>query len=317
MRAVALRRSTGGAASAATAAAEAPPEPGGGPTVTRFAGCSVGATVSGIDLARAAEQRWAGQLRGALSEHGVLLFRGQVLMAEDMLRAAALFGQPALPHPGAQAALTLYSVKDRDKTLRGSDFWHSDLSYQEVPGGPTLLYALRVPRGEDGKAVGDTLFADACAAAAALPADLREAVAGRSALHNIAHNGGHPLPAFASGQRAEPPDVAHPVLRRNPLSGAEALYVSPAYTRRVEGLAAKESESLLSRLFEHMLGSPRFLFKHCWEEGDLLVWDNGRVLHKATTVDMPPGAERVMWRVATHGVRGEEPDGGGKLASQA
>ncbi|CAK0813459.1 unnamed protein product [Prorocentrum cordatum] len=235
-----------------------------------------------------------------LREHGVLLFRSQHGLAEpDVLDAASVFGEP-VPSAGMELPLAYYVVKDRSPELRPEDAWHSDNSFMSLPGGPTVLYAVKVPVSADGQPFGDTLFADAAAAADGLPAPLRRRAEGRRAAHNAAHNCGVALSEYASGQKELPPDAEHPVLRRNPLSDREALFVSPAYTRRVVGLPPEASASLLRDLLGHAT-RPEFVHRHRWCEGDLLVWDNGRVLHKATTLEMPPGAERVMWRVQSRG----------------
>jgi len=269
-------------------------------TIIPFKGSCFGAEVTGIDLHEYVLPETAKRLRHALQQHGLLLFRGQLppLGDRDVLETAGVFGTP-VPPEGLDTALNLYRVKDRDKDPTGADFWHSDNSYMVPPGGPTLLYALKVPRRRDGTAWGDTLFADAQAAAAGLPLGLRSRVEGTEAAHNMAHNGGVPLPPDLY-QRGLPalPDAWHPVLRRNPTSGEEVLFVSPAYVRRLRGLEPEESRALLGSLYEHMLAKA-YQHRHRWETGDLLVWDNGRLLHRATTLEMPPGAERVMLRVQT------------------
>jgi len=265
--------------------------------IAPFQGAGFGAEVSGINLRHAVQSHMAKRLRVALQEHGVLLFRGQRLTQRQVLSAASIFGAP-IPAVGQEAALAIYRVKDRDPLPRGQDFWHSDNSYMPSPGGPTMLYSLKVPRGPGGSALGDTLFADAEAAAAQLSPALRVRCEGLGAVHNSMHNGGVPEPEYTSGEWEAREDVVHPVLRVNPLSGREVLFVSPAYVHRIAGVSSDESDGLLGKLFEH-LQQPAFIHRHRWEEGDLLVWDNGRLLHKATTLEMPPGAERLMWRVQT------------------
>jgi len=259
----------------------------------------LGAEVSGVDLQEPLPAQMASRLRRSLSEHGLLVCRGQQLRYSGVLNAAALFGVPVKPS-GQPAAVSLYKVQDRDPTLRGADFWHSDNSYNPTPGGPTALYALKVPRDARGEPLGDTLFSDAVAAAADLPGDLRRQIQGLEATHNVAHNGGSPLPEYVSGECEVPPDAVHPVLRRNPLSGEESFFVAPAYVRNIVGLQQDQSDGLLTQLFEHLL-QPKYRFTHRWAEGDFIVWDNGRLIHKATTVKMPAGAERVMLRVQTSG----------------
>ncbi|CAE8592409.1 unnamed protein product, partial [Polarella glacialis] len=90
----------------------------------------------------------------------------------------------------------------------------------------------------------------------------------------------------------------HPVLRSHPLTGRATVFVSPAYVRHVVGLPDEESAALLSDLYAHLF-QLRHIYRHSWLPDDLLVWDNGRLLHKATTLEMPPESERVMWRVQT------------------
>merc|ERR1740129_372538 len=109
----------------------------------------------------------------------------------------------------------------------------------------------------------------------------------------MSFNAGNPLPEVVSGEWREEADSLHPVLRRNPISGREAIFVSPAYVRHINGLPAQDSAQLLEELYGHML-QPAYTYRHRWCEGDMLVWDNGRLLHQATTLEMPPGAERLM-----------------------
>jgi len=184
-----------------------------------------GAEVRGIDLGSEVPPETQSSLQAALREHGFLCFRGQDLLEKDMVRAVAIFAEPvrssgsSLATRGKGLPLDVYRVCDRDRQLRGQDFWHSDNSYTNPPGGPTALYALTVPRAPDGKTLGDTLFADAAAAAKGLPQHLRSRTGGLVAAHNIAHNCGAGLPEFMSGKLVEAPDVLHPVLRHHPLTG--------------------------------------------------------------------------------------------------
>lgn len=266
--------------------------------ITPLPGAGFGATVSGIDLGdptvlSVKETRL--QLRRALATYGLLVFNNQDLVEEDVVRAAEVFGQPARA-PGQPMLLATYRVLDRDRVQRGQDFWHSDNSYMAIPGGPTMLYSVKVPKDANGRPLGDTLFLDAEAAVARLPEDLRRKLEGRRAQHNIAYNNGIPIPEYVSGEWQELPDALHPVLRRNPDTGREVLFLSPAYVRCIEGLPEEESALILREVFQIML-DPATEHRHKWQEDQLVVWDNGRLLHKATTLEMPPGAERLMWRV--------------------
>jgi len=270
-------------------------------SITPLPGACFGAEISGVDLHEHLLPQTAQMLQNALNKHGLLLFRGSLPLKEpDLLGMAEIFGTPTSAD-SRSPLVALYRVKDRDREPMGADFWHSDNSYMPIPGGPTVLYALKVPRDTSGAPFGDTLFADAEIAAAELPSSLRKKLNGLEALHSLEHNGGVELPARYF-ERGLPrlSDVSHPVLRENPVSGRTALFVSPAYVREVVGMAREDSQALLEQLYAHML-KPDYVYRHQWRTGDLLVWDNSRLLHRATTLDMPPGAERVMLRIQTAG----------------
>lgn len=121
--------------------------------VTPLERCGFGAEVSGLDLRDAAAPATERRLRLALREHGLVLCRQPGLEESEVLRFAAAFGEP-VPPTGQQWPLAVYRVRDRDRTPRGADFWHSDNSFRAAPGGPTALYALRVPAGPGGGAAG-------------------------------------------------------------------------------------------------------------------------------------------------------------------
>ena len=171
-------------------------------------------------------------------------------------------------------------------------FWHSDNSYNQAPARATLLYAVEVP--DQG---GDTLFADMVAACRALPGPLRARVQGRVAVHNYAHT---PRAIFASGEVTAPPDARHPVVRRVPGTGDDAIYVNPAYTVRIEGLEEPDSRALLDELYAHCL-SERFRLRYQWRRGDVVVWDNAAVMHSATTKGLDPSRHRTLWRTIISG----------------
>ncbi|CAL1163025.1 unnamed protein product [Cladocopium goreaui] len=245
--------------------------------------------VKGVDLASPCPEL---ELQDALWIHGLLIFRGQDITGEELLRFAALFAEPAKA-AGQQSAVAVYRVCDRDPLPRGQDFWHSDNSYAQECSGPTLLYALKVPQGPEGP-LGDTLFLDAAADAVNLEGLSRSRAEIRKlrARHNVAFNAGAPLPEFS-----ESPPVLHPVLRHHPITGDEVVFVNEAYVSQIEGLPEDESQQLLRQLRSRLTQR----YRHRWQEGDVVVWDNHRLQHKATTLELPKNAERVMWRVQTHG----------------
>jgi len=177
---------------------------------------------------------------------------------------------------------------------RGSDFWHQDNSYLAEPARFTALYATdEVPEDE-----GDTLFAHLGFAWAALDEATREAARGLHAWHCHAHNHGLPHPQHADGPRLPP--QRHPLVRKHPLTGQEAPFLSPCYLKTLDPPAHADPEDarrLLHRLTEHAQRQD-FVFRHRWRPGDLLFWDNHLVMHRATTIEMSPERKRVMFRLS-------------------
>ena len=96
-----------------------------------------------------------------------------------------------------------------------------------------------------------------------------------------------------------PPDAVHPIVRTHPVNRRKCLYVCEGYTHKVVGLAQDESDALLRDLFDH-LADPAFHYRHQWRDGDLLMWDNCAVQHKATN-DYALPLRRLMQRCTIEG----------------
>jgi taurine dioxygenase len=160
-------------------------------------------------------------------------------------------------------------------------YWHSDLSYMPKPSLGSMLHARELP--DEG---GDTLFANQHRAWDALPAALKNAVDGRHAEHWY-------LCKYAELQKRNPwrPDltqaqidavkpVAQPIVRTHPETGRKALFVSEHFTTRVLDLPEDESRALLAELFAHST-QPEFIYRHRWQPGDMVFWDNRSLMHLA------------------------------------
>ena len=254
----------------------------------------LGAEVSGIDLARGLDAATFAALRAAFLRHRVLAFRDQYLAPADQVAFASRFG-PLEVHdnrrynlPGHDRVMVL-SNEIRDGEPVGvpdaGDSWHTDLSFKEVPSLCTLLQAVRLP-GEGG----DTAFACMTRAYAALPGEVKARIAGRRAIHNPSKLENKrvaisPLrkdaQAFYAGQTARFAEVAHPIVRTHPETGEKSLYVQPRFTVGIEGMEDGEAQPLLDLLFAHQI-RPEFVYLNKWREGDLLMWDNRCLIHRAT-----------------------------------
>ena len=248
-----------------------------------------GATVHGIDLRQPLAADTVARLRQAWLAHQVLAFPDQDLSLEDLERFAQTIGPfgtdpffgsvPGHPHI-AQVR------RDADeKTKIFAETWHSDWSFLPTPPQATLLYGNVIP-----PVGGDTLFANQYAAWDALSPALKALLQDKQGIHSArrgyARDGmygerdqGRSM-AIRFGDDALATQ-AHPIARVHPETGRSALYVSPGYTIGIDGMADAEAQALLMELFRHQVRED-FVYRHRWQPGMLLMWDNRCVIHAAT-----------------------------------
>ena len=161
--------------------------------------------------------------------------------------------------------------------------WHTDYSYKARPVMSTMLYAVEVP--PEGS---DTLLADQCAAWRALPTERQQALEGLIVHHSYQHFmenrdfGGRMI--LSDALKAENPDVFHPLIRTHPADGRKAIWVSTGTVKEIVGLPKAEGLALIDELVEFVT-QDRFVFRHKWRVGDVLMWDNRCTLHTGTLYD--------------------------------
>jgi taurine dioxygenase len=191
------------------------------------------------------------------------------------------------------------------KTHNNGQNWRSDLSYTLRPAKGTSVYCMEKP-----SVGGDTMFANMYLAYEALSPKMRafldelEAIHDASLIENLEERG----PGVAAEFRRLNPPVIHPAVRFHPESGKKALYIN-ARVRQFVGLSRMESQPLIKFLCEHAV-SPRFVYRHYWNVGDLVMWDNRCLVHLAVG-DYDPAEIRHMIHTSTmgdHHGRLEQPD---------
>jgi taurine dioxygenase len=250
-----------------------------------------GAQVHGVDLTAPLPDATVDAIRAAWLEHGVLAFPGQAMSIADLERFTLAFGprgnDPFIaPIPGHPHVIEVRREPD-EKAPVFADNWHSDWSFLRSPPAGTALYGSVIP-----PVGGDTLFADQQAAWDALPAAQQTRLRGLMGIHSArvgyARDGRYGERDRALGRSmairygdSALATQAHPVARTHPETGRTVLFVSPGYTIGIEGMADDEARALLRSLFEHQR-QPRFVYRHRWEPGTLLLWDNRRLVHAAT-----------------------------------
>ena len=158
----------------------------------------------------------------------------------------------------------------------GNFFWHTDASYMQRPASTTLLYAIDIPPSG-----GDTQFANMHAGYDALSAEMKQRIEGLRAVHSweqSRYNSGSR--AASADEIAAAPPVAHPLVRVHPKTGRKGLYLGN-HTSHIEGMPIEEGRALLRELLEHTT-QPEFIYRHKWRVGDIVIWDNRSLLHKAS-----------------------------------
>ena len=267
------------------------------------------AQIDGADITRPMDDATWHDIRAAFEEHSVLLFRGQLLTDEQQIAFSQRFGRlevtrsmnPAAGTPFArQSNLDIKTgeiIPDEDRRMiyqLANMLWHSDSSFKAVPSLCSLLSARIVP--PEG---GATEFASARCAYASLPEALKRRARDGVVVHDFSWSRDQIRPGFLTDkERAEYPPVRHPLVRRNPVNGRESLFLG-AHASHVEGLPVAEGRAFLKELLDHVTQS-QFCYHHEWQEGDLIIWDNRCVLHRATPFDTTR-YKRLMQRTTVSG----------------
>jgi alpha-ketoglutarate-dependent taurine dioxygenase len=263
------------------------------------AGETIGAQVH-CDAAALREPDVAGRCLDALEEHGVLFFRGLHLDDAAQVAFTRLLGEPVVL-PGAGGAhpeifvVTLDPRKNRAaEYLKGTFFWHIDGTTDDVPTRGTLLSARAV--ADEG---GGTEFAGTYAAYEALPAERRARIDGLRVVHSLEASQRllRPDPSDAElAQWRSRGEKEHPLVWRH-ASGRRSLVLG-ATTARVAGMPLAEGRALLDELLAWAT-QPRFVYRHDWQVGDLVIWDNRGTMHRA--LPYAPTSNRTMHRTTLAG----------------
>jgi taurine dioxygenase len=249
-----------------------------------------GAEIGGLDVSRATRAEMA-DVVDAFQRHGAILLRDQKLGPDDLMRFISAFGE-AEGHTLQQFTLPGYpkiyilSNREVDGVPIGAHNdgvgWHTDYSYKPEPVMSTMLYAVEVP--PEGS---DTLLADGCAAYAALDPAKRAELEKLRLHHSYAHfmaTREYSRMELSDEIKRDNPDVEHPLIRTHPTDGRKALWPSTGTVTEVIGKPGPEGLALIDELVAFMT-QDRFVYRHKWRAGDLLMWDNRCTLHTGTLYD--------------------------------
>jgi alpha-ketoglutarate-dependent 2,4-dichlorophenoxyacetate dioxygenase len=266
-----------------------------------------GGEVSGVDLREPLPPATIAAIHTGMNRFGILVFHDQLMSPEQQramteqlgtlelgfARVAHNRGQAApvaTPRTGYAEVADMSNVGADGKPVERSDrkivgnmanqLWHSDSSFQQPAAKYSLLLAVRLPSWG-----GETEYCDLRAAYDALDsrmkADIQELRAEHYALHSRIMLSDDD---YSEASRSVFPPVMWPIVRTHPGSGRKLLFIG-AHTRRVEGMTVAEGRILLMDLLEHAT-QPRFVYRHVWQPGDLVIWGNRATLHRGRRWDM-------------------------------
>jgi len=263
-----------------------------------------GAEVRGIDLSQPISKTDKAMLNRAFVDHSVLVIRDQRLTPQQVLAAVGLFGT-VFPQHNTRFALPdcpqIHYLSNQDRFPDGRRYipgegWHTDHSNDTRPPKATVLHAVELP--DQG---GDTQFANMAAAYSALPKAMQDRLGGLLAIHiyQSSHSARRLMSLSDANKERIPNAVLHPVVRTHPESGRKAIYINPIRIEGILGLDHKEALPLLAELLEHATAE-RFQYRHQWRPGDLVMWDNRCLLHKANG-DYDMDQTRYLYRVMLQG----------------
>jgi taurine dioxygenase len=255
----------------------------------------IGAEIEDFDLATDLDDAGFAAIEEVFNDRGVLLLRGQHLSEQQHIDLSRRFGRlqdhvlkPFLL-PDHPQILRITNIVVDGKPIGIGDaglFWHSDTSYTPRPCRCSLLFAKEVPASIGGRSYGDTVFGSLTGAYEALEPELKRRIEPLRAVHSYAKHyarmqaAGSQRPDLTEAQKREVPPVTHPVVRPHPLTGRKAIFVNDGYTTHIEGMDSGESDALIEALIAHCI-KDEFTYRHRWEVGDLLIWDNSSTQHLA------------------------------------
>ena len=261
----------------------------------------LGASIEGLDLRQPLSEDAKRAVYDAFLEYHVLCFRDQHLDQDQQVAFTEQFGtlerhmamNRGTQHPLVHIVTNL-GADGKPSGKVASTRWHSDKSFRPQPSLATILHALVMP--PDG---GETCFASMIAAYEALPEEEKAELEDVRVLHSWE------LSRLRAGSKATPEEIAdappmsHPLVRTIPETGRKALFMGE-HAAHFQGLPEEIGRARLEKLQAHSV-EERFVYRHKWRAGDLLMWDNRCLLHRANTNFDAARFPRVLQRTCLRG----------------
>jgi alpha-ketoglutarate-dependent taurine dioxygenase len=265
-----------------------------------------GVVIDGLDLSQPISRAAAARVLAAFRDHHIVIVHGQSISREQQYAFAASLGEVE-PSPAHKSQNKRYEVAhiisnvgadgrpvDRSASAVSNYNWHTDKPYYLAPPMMTALYAVELP--PDG---GDTEFANMALAYEALAPEIKRRLTGLRVVFywGAAIERSGERPAAGTPERGQPVD--HPLVRTHPETGIKSLYLGN-HSSHILGWPVAEGRALLDELLAHAT-QPEFVHAHRWRLGDLVMWDNRCLLHRAVANFALDRHHRVLHRTVLRG----------------
>lgn len=260
------------------------------PTITPI-DASFGAVITDIKIAAMDASEWTA-VEDAFHEYAALVFPGQHLSEAEQIAFAERFGNMELLRPDPTKKAVDISNKKADggvlnqqnarfKTLRGNEGWHTDSSYMPLAAKASILAAIQVPSSG-----GETALADMRDAYDKLDEETRGKIEGLAAYHSLyqsqAKNGFTFKTGDGYGYHTKGAPL-RPLVKTHPVTGRKSLFIG-RHAYKIPGMDREEGQALLDDLLDFATRPPR-TYAHKWQPGDVMMWDNRCILHRACPYD--------------------------------
>jgi len=264
--------------------------------------------VEGLSLWETQDELTIARLADIWSRHGVLVFRRQVLSETELVAFSCSFGDPDVivredwssshtPEVIQISNMKNYHGQSIGGLGAGELDWHTDQSYMIAPATGSILYMVEMPPEPP-----LTYWANLQLAYAALPEHRKDEINDLHVVYDysVRQSTYDDEPEMPAEMRRKTPPVTHPLVNRHPQTGYPALYLDPTTAAGIKGWSDTQSKTLLDELVTHATHAD-FVYAHKWQIGDVVMWDNGFLMHrrdafdaahnrllKRTTLKLPP-----------------------------
>ena len=257
----------------------------------------------GVDLTEPLDPEVNDALNRAFVDYHVLVIREQTFTPEQFIAAAEVFGE-LQPHDKKELHVLGYpqiNYVSNEQTVPGKRYisgetFHTDHSNHPAPPKATLLYPVSLPTTG-----GDTQYINMHEAYEDLPEATRCRIDGLKAVHvyQSKYSPRELRPLSETSAKALPPPGVHPLVRTHPESGRKALYLNPVRIESIVGMEDDEALELVAELMAHAT-QKKYEYRHQWCHGDMVIWDNRSVIHKANP-DYDMNERRYLYRLMLQG----------------